>query len=117
MVSPVPIIVTLAQARKHVGQDTVNANDDQINLYREIATSMVMDYIWRDDDDWVDTIVAWTPSTAPGAVKAAVLVQLAELFRFRGDDGKDTAPARDANTYLCPQAQGYLRLYRDPGIA
>jgi hypothetical protein len=34
-------------------------------------------------------ITGWDDSTAPGAIKAAVLTQLAELYRFRGDDPED----------------------------
>lgn len=116
MVSPVPSVVTLAQAKKHLRLTTFE-DDDDVRLKLEQATSMVLDYVWRDDDDWVDTIVGWTSSTVPGAVKAAILVQFGELYRFRGDDGKETAPSRDPHTYLHPMAQGYLRLYRDPGMA
>ena len=115
MVSPVPSIVTLAQAKKHLRLTTFE-DDDDVYLKLEQATSMVLDYIWRDDDDWVDTIVGWTATTAPRSIVAAVLVQFAELYRFRGDDPPDTTPKRE-HGFLSPQVTAYLHRYRDPGIA
>ena len=52
---------------------------------------------------------------APTQVQAAILLQLGELYRFRGDDeGKaDREPAGS----LSPMIEGILRRYRDPALA
>ena len=114
MVSPLPQIVTLSRARKEV--NGTGLDDDVIADKLEQATALVLDHIWRDDDDWVDTMIAWTPTTAPGAIRAAVLCQLAELYRFRGDDVKGDVPDR-AHGFLAPMVVAYLAKYRDPAIA
>jgi hypothetical protein len=115
MVSPLPTLITLAQAKKHLRLTTYE-DDDDVLLKLEQATSMVLEYIWRDDDDWVDTMIAWTTTTAPKQIQAAIMVQLGELHRFRGDDVPDQTPKRE-HGYLSPQVTAYLHRFRDPSVA
>ena len=115
MVSPLPLIVTLDRAKKHL-RVTSFAEDDDIYAKLESATAIVIDYIYRDDDDWVETILAWTPSTVPRPIQAAVLVQLGELYRFRGDDLPNESPQRE-HGFLSPAVTAYLHRFRDPSIA
>ena len=62
--------------------------DDIIRLYLETAQSIVVDRLMRatTDTDTLAMIEGWDDETVPGGVKAAVLTQLSELYRFRGDD-------------------------------
>ena len=115
MVSPLPQIVTLAQVKKHLRVASYDEDDDIIDKLDQ-ATSLVLDYVYRDDDDWLETILAWTPSTAPRSIQAAILVQCAELYRFRGDDLPNEAPKRE-HGFLSPAVTAYLHRYRDPSIA
>lgn len=123
MVSPLPTLVTLEEAVAHLKLPsilTLSADDpdrDDLELKIEAATDLVLTYIWRDDDDWVDTMIAWTGTTVPRQIKAAILVQLGELYRFRGDDIADTAGPTRQHGFLSPQVTAYLHRYRDPGIA
>lgn len=116
MVSPLPTLVTLAQAKKHLQLQPGQGDDADIYLKIEAATDIVLTHIYRDDDDWVDTMIAWTDATVPRSIQAAVLVQLAELHRFRGDDGAKDVPER-GHGFLSPAVTAYLHKYRDPSIA
>ena len=115
MVSPLPQIVTLAQAKKHL-RVVSHDDDDDIMDKLDQATALVLDYVYRDDDDWLATIIAWSPDTAPKSIQAAVLVQCAELYRFRGDDLPKETPERQ-HGFLSPAVAAYLHRFRDPSIA
>jgi Phage gp6-like head-tail connector protein len=84
--------VSLTIAKQHV--NVVGTFDDAIlEVYLEAAHRIVLDRLERatTDSDLLALMVAWTAETVPGPVKAAVLVQLAELYRFRGDDPEAVA--------------------------
>lgn len=70
------------------------------------ATAIVIGYIKRPDH-------GWTATTVPDEVKAAILMQLVELYRFRGDDD-DTEPS---DGHLAPRIRRALQGYRDPTLA
>lgn len=77
------------------------------------AEDVILDYLkvagdsplpWVDEDD------------VPPLVQAAILLQLGELYRFRGDDTADDGPGHEPGQ-LSPQVTNLLRRYRDPAIA
>ena len=51
----------------------------------------------------------------PALVQAAILYQLGELYRFRGDDQE--VPQRNPYRSLHPFVEGLLERYRDPALA
>jgi hypothetical protein len=57
---------------------------------------------------------AWTDTTVPQVVVAAILVQTGEFYRFRGDDLE--GPARQDPEELHVLVRELLRAYHDPGI-
>ena len=59
---------------------------------------------------------AWTPLTVPPVVVAAILVQVGELDRFRGDD-LDPPPRPDADGGPSVLVRELLRAYHDLAIA
>jgi len=59
-------------------------------------------------------MAAWTEATVPASVRAAILVQLGELYRNRGDE-LEARP--EAPTGLSPTVMSLLMRYRDPGVA
>lgn len=89
------------------------AEDDLIGTYILHATAAIVDYITRDDDDWIAEIAAWTEDTVPPPVQAAILLQVAEIYRFRGDED---GPNREIG-FVSPQIRALLMPYRDPTIA
>ncbi len=95
----IPVIVTLDQAQAHLrlspmlaGSPGSPADDPDLQLKLDAATEAVCNRIAQrnpEDLTWIATIESWTDSGSPAApplVKLAVLQQVAELYRFRGDD-------------------------------
>lgn len=114
-------LITLAQAKMHLRIDvpttpTPDPGDADIEMKMLAAEAIVLDYLgvasvsppqWTDETD------------CPPLVQAAILMQLAELYRFRGDDPGTivNSPAREAAGSLSPVIEGMLRRYRDPALA
>lgn len=76
----------------------------------EDATAIVLDYIHQRDDH------GWTVETVPGWVRAAILEQLVELWRFRGDDVEAGAPTQP-DGYLSRRIANKLHREKDPTLA
>lgn len=120
MVSPLPEIVLLDQA-KAAARITTSDEDEDLTLRLEIAHEMVLEYLnnkFEDEDDegdWLDTITGWTESTAPRQVKGAILHCFVYLNRFRGDDAANEGPALEHG--MPPLAKAMLDRYRDPSLA
>ncbi len=117
-------------ARRHLrlGDDTTPAGspssppvpeDADLQLKIDHATEIVIDYISRPADvAWTEEIAAWDESSVPGSVQAAILTQLGELWRYRGDDAASEQPADpSAGDDLSPDVKKYLKRFRDPVIA
>ncbi len=117
MVSPLPSIVTLAQAKK-AARITSNEEDDDLYLRLEIAHEWCLEYLnnrLEDDTEWLATMLDWDGGNAPRQVKGAILHTFVHLTRFRGDEGKDEAP--ELVNGLPALAKAMLDRYRDPTIA
>lgn len=108
-------MVTLAQAKRHLQIWTpitspLDDVDEDITLKLAQAESIIIDYLKSND--------GWDETTVPPLVQAAVLLQLAELFRFRGDDPASAATAPTyADGQLSPAITNILRRYRDPAMS
>jgi hypothetical protein len=61
-------------------------------------------------------VAAWTPATVPPVVVAAILVQVGELDRFRGDD-LDPPPRPDTDAGPSVLVRELLRAYHDLAMA
>ncbi len=87
-----------------------------LRLKMQHAEALILDYLkvsLVSPPDWdVDA------GTVPLVVQLAVLCQLAEVWRFRGDDPGtiEQAPSYE-DGQLSPQVTNYLRRWRDPAIA
>ncbi len=120
MVSPVPSLVTLDQAKRAARYDLSQAEDNaDLNLRLEVAHALVLDYVNNrvaDSDDWLETILAWDRDTVPKQIKGAILAMFVHLSRFRGDDAdKEAPPLTDGN--LPDSVRMYLTRFRDPTVA
>jgi hypothetical protein len=110
-------LITLDQAKAHLRIDSVSvspmdAEEADLLLKMAAAEHIILDYLklvstspplWTDEND------------VPPLVSAAILLQLGELYRFRGDD--DGKADRVADGSLSPMVEGILRRYRDPALA
>jgi len=119
MASPpiIPELVTLEQARVHLRLGPVTAlGHDDVQSKLDQATMIILGYLDRGDDAWTAEMQAWTIDTVPREVQAAVLLQLGDLYRFRGDDEAGAAPARERG-YLALGVTALLHRLRDPACA
>jgi hypothetical protein len=118
MVSPLPSIVTLAEAKKAANIRTYDGDDD-LYLRLEVAHELCLDYLNNriDDssDEWIDTILSWTTDNAPRRVKGAILHTFVHLQRFRGDDSNKDQHSLDNG--LPPLVRAMLDRLRDPTVA
>lgn len=111
-------LVTLAQAKAHLKLPTVTTDDRDLQAKLDAAHEIVGDYIKqrRDDDDgvtWAETVDAWDADSAPKRVLQAVLLQFADLYRFRGDD----EGAKRGQGELSAAVTALLYRLRDPAVA
>lgn len=107
-------LITLATAKAHLRIDSTDARDEDIRRKMTLAEAIVLDYL-----KVVETSPPlWsTEADVPPVVLAAMLYQLGELERFRGDDQAGDGPVREQYGSLSPVAEGLLRRMRDPALA
>ena len=108
-------MVTLAQAKAHLHLTTPDGHPDDADLQLKLdgATEAIRRYVARSDYGQT-FVVQWTsPTTSHPDAQAAVLLQLAELWRFRGDDpgSINYSPARDPGSDFSPVVVGLLRRF------
>lgn len=109
-------LITLEQANWQLkigdGSSSACPTDDEVLFKMALAEAIILDYlkivavsppIWTDENN------------VPPVVQAAILLELGELWRFRGDDQSGQGPQNDGN--LSPMIVGLLRRYRDPALA
>ena len=115
------MMVTLAQAKSHLRITTPAGHADDADLQIKLAgaEAAIRRFVARSEigaahvEQWVDE------TTTPPDAQAAVLLQLAELWRFRGDDpGSSTyAPARVGDGDFSPVVLGLLRRFSHSVLA
>jgi hypothetical protein len=112
-------ILTLDQLKAHLKLSGTE-DDDDLELKLAQAEAIVLGYVNQrvsDADDWSDTVTAWTSSTAPPEVKAAILMQAGELYRYRGDDEAADTHQKREHGMLSPYVMALLYRYRDPALS
>ena len=108
-------MITLAQAKAHLRIRTPDGDPADVDLQLKIdgATDAIRRYVGRSA--YGQTFVAkWAdPDTTDPDAQAAVLLQLGELWRFRGDDpgSINYSPARDVGSDFSPVVVGLLRRF------
>lgn len=117
------VLVTLMEAKRHLRlpeaiDSPLSAHDEDLQAKVDQATELVTGYVTHllTDLTWPATVAAWDVSTAPQVVRAAILRQTAELYRFRGDDPEGEQPVTDGG-YLAPGVRTLLHRLRDPTLA
>ena len=116
-------LVTLDEAKTHLRLALDDTRDDaDLTGKLAAAEAIILDELKLTDA--MQTITAgWTPSTLPLRAKQAILLELGELWRFRGDDADPEAPVRwtpdqaEGATSLSPAIKGLLRLLQPKVLA
>jgi hypothetical protein len=114
-------LVTLQQAKDHLRLTTPEGHptDGDLTLKVNAAEGAILNWLQKSaagvtaSAPWVD------PDSTPPNVQAAVLLLVAEFWRFRGDDvgGALYSQARDPGEDLPRVVIGLLRRYTDPVLA
>ncbi len=111
-------LVTLRQAKQHLRLPLdVTSDDADLTLKLAQAEALVLDYVTQnreDNDAWTVIVDAWTSETVPVQIVAAILIQFAELYRFRGDD--EQAPETPYGL-LNTRVTALLHRLRDPALS
>lgn len=107
-------LLTLTQAKRHLRIETettdpLSEEDEDLTLKLAQAEAVILDYLAVP----VDT---WTAETVPLFVQAALLYQVAELWRFRGDDVERDGVSHEPGQ-LSRFVMNVLRRSRDPALA
>lgn len=112
-------LIALAEAKRHLKLSLPGIPEEDLDVQAKIeqATAIIIDYIQRPDDaDWSDEIDSWDETSVPGPVSAAILIQLTELYRFRGDDVQADLVKREPG-FLSPTIVALLHRYRRQVVA
>jgi hypothetical protein len=118
-------LITMQQAIDHLrlplelgspSTDVQSSMMRDLTMKKAHAEALILDYLkvsLTSPPDWDADA-----GTVPMVVQLATLCQLAEVWRFRGDDAAavDQAPSYE-DGQLSPQVTNYLRRWRDPAIA
>jgi hypothetical protein len=103
-----PLLVSFDEAKAHL-QIRDTDHDTEITAKLTQASEIVRDYLKKQNDP------AWTETTAPAPIQAAVLLLLASLFEHRGDERATAGMDDDLHTW---EAIGRLLVrFRDPALA
>jgi hypothetical protein len=111
------MLVDRAVAKAHLGLTVPDGHpmERAFDQYLAAAEDHVLDYVSRNEPGTTLALLWTSPDDTPARAQQAVLVVLAELWRFHGDD--PDAPARDDATDLPRVAMGLLRRFTDPVLA
>lgn len=105
--------LTLAEA-KAILRVTFAEEDDLVTLYAQMAQDIVIDYLERATTDSLvlGVIAEWDAETVPEPIRAAVMVQLHELYEVR-----TVAPALPIAGDLSPEVKRFLGRWIEAVIA
>jgi hypothetical protein len=105
------VIITVDQALDHLRISPEGSIPDGLQSKIDQAEAMVLTYVQSSDaPTWTEQQMA--------LLQAAVLIQLTELWRFRGDDPPDWRESSSAaGNYLSPSVRRILYPLRRPTVA
>lgn len=111
-------LTTLAQAKAHLRITTPDGDprDADLLMKLEQAEAIILEYC-NTTAHWREITATWTPTTLPRPVHAAILLELGELWQFRGDEPGDAGAARTDGFDLSPAIRALLMRSRDQVIA
>jgi hypothetical protein len=110
-------LITVAQAKEHLYRPDLADTDPGLLQKMAAAEDAILTYV-RKEPYGQEKSAAWTdPTTTPAAVQHTILLELTELYRFRGDDLEGEGAARDPSSELSPTITALLRRWTSPVLA
>jgi hypothetical protein len=102
-------LVSLETAKQHL---RITGTDHDADIQQKLTASQdrIVTYLGAAAD------ATWTEATVPTPVAEAILKQLAEFFRFRGDDYVGNEPGAPT-VESWATIERLLSMYRDPTLA
>jgi hypothetical protein len=110
----VSTLITAAGAKLHLRRPDLADTDPDLVQKMAAAEAVILTYINRSEAGRTASAGWESSSTVPADVQHAILLELSELYRFRGDDSADAAPAIDPGSELSPAITALLRRWSDP---
>lgn len=107
-------LITVAMAKAHLYRDDLPDDDPDLLQKMAAAQAVVLRYVQKEAYGREKSATWADPLTTPLDAQHAILLQLDELFRFRGGDLTDDTPARDAGSELSPAVTALLRRWTAP---
>ena len=109
-------LVNLDLAVAHLNQRGKVDPDRLIEIQTKLDEAEAIVLNWCNTTPHRRAITAtWTEETVPLEVRGAILAQLAQSFRFRGDDPEGTETLSEWG--LSPKVEGLLARHRDPVVS
>jgi len=108
------VFLTPVMAKAHLLRPDLADDDPDLLQKVDAAEAAILTYISTTEvrktmvDGWVSA------GACPVDVRHSMLLKVAELFRFRGDDLSDEQPGQDKDSDMSPEIVRLLRRWRDP---
>jgi hypothetical protein len=107
--------ITAAHVKAHLQRPDLADTDPDLVQKMEVAEAVIVNYVTNGNTYWTDIAGGWTDATnTPVDVQHAMLLKVAELWRYRGDELEGEGPKRDEASDMSPEIVRLLRRWRDP---
>lgn len=115
------MLVDKATAKQHLRLTVADGSPQDAELEHKLraAEDIIIDYVSRNEPGATAAATWTTPDATPPRAQEAVLMMVAEFWRFHGDDvgAAIYSAGRNANEDLPPVVMGLLRRFTDPVLA
>jgi hypothetical protein len=107
-------LITVAQAKAHLHRPDLADDDPDLLQKMAVAEAAILTYVQKEpygqdkSTTWVD------PATTPADAQHAILLRLAQLDRFRGDELANEGATLDAGSELTSDITSLLRRWASP---
>jgi hypothetical protein len=119
--------ITLQMAKNHlrVAWAVGDPREEDLQLKALAAEAIIFDHVSRNEPGRTTAATWLSPATTHPQAQAAVLIELGELWRYRGDDSdfaserqpRSNNPSTGQADTLAPAILGLLKLFTDPVLA
>lgn len=109
--------MTVAHAKAHLRRPELPDDDPDLLQKMAAAEAAILRYVRKEPYGQEQSATWLDPASTPADVQHAILLQLDELDRFRGNDLDRDGPARDPGSEFSPAITALLRRWATPVLA